>query len=123
MDLNLRLRGDLRRGALLAGDVTLRAGRFQTDAKPPSGATPAPAPAPGGRAPPRPPTVRDRIALDVHLRSDGQRFAVTHRYVPDVHVRLDLTAGGTLASPKIGGHAGATGLYSWLVLQLVRPFR
>jgi hypothetical protein len=124
MDLTLRLRGDLRRAASLSGDVDLRAGRFESDAKPPPGA--APAPAPSGRAPPRgprPPTIRDRVALDVRLRTDGERFAVTHRFVPALHMRLDLHAGGTLAAPKITGSAHGTDALSWLVLLFVHPFR
>jgi hypothetical protein len=123
LDLDLRLRGDARRSLTLSGDVALRAGRFQVDApKPPPPATPART---TGHAPgrPRPPTLPDRIALDVRLRSDGQRFVIKHRFLPDLRLRLDLHAGGTVAAPKISGHAGATDVYSWLALLLVRPFR
>ncbi|HVR60681.1 MAG TPA: hypothetical protein VMU50_02220 [Polyangia bacterium] len=122
MDFRLRLSGDLSRAVTLAGEVALRAGRFQTDARPSSpGAAPAPANPSRGR--PRAPTLRDRVALDVRLRSDGERFLIAHRFVPALRLRLDLHAGGTLASPKISGQAGATDVLSWLALLLVRPFR
>jgi hypothetical protein len=122
LDLDLRLRGDARRSLTLSGDVGLDAGRFQVDAPKPPPATVGRA---IGRAParPRPPTLRDRVALDVRLRSDGQRFVIKHRFLPDLRVRLDLHAGGTVAAPKVSGNAGATDVYSWLALLLVRPFR
>ncbi|HXI59388.1 MAG TPA: hypothetical protein VNO55_25150, partial [Polyangia bacterium] len=124
MDVDLRLRGDLRRSVTLSGDVALVAGRYKVDA---AGAKPAAPPRPPtGNRPParaRPPGLLDQVALDVHLRSDGQRFVIQHRFVPDLRLRLDLHAGGTAAAPKISGGVGATDIYSWIALLLVRPFR
>ncbi|MEA2700317.1 MAG: hypothetical protein QOI66_4588, partial [Myxococcales bacterium] len=124
MDVDLHLRGDLRRSVTLSGDVALVAGRYKVDAP---GARPAapPRPPPGNRTPARakPPGILDQIALDVHLRCDGQRFVIQHRFVPDLRLRLDLHAGGTAAAPKISGGAGATDIYSLIALLLVRPFR
>jgi hypothetical protein len=125
MDLNLRLRGDAQRALTLAGTVILQAGRYAVDAPGGPAAPRKPAAAPAGKpaAGKRRPALADRVALDVKVQCDPKRFVVQHRLLPDLRFHLNLHAGGTAAAPRLTGDAGATGILSWLVLQIVRPFR
>jgi hypothetical protein len=118
---DLTLAGDAIRGPLtLRGEISIDAGRVKPGQRPRS----APAPQ---RPPPRPPTRATRpsgtpVALDVHVKSNGERFIVDPGWLPDLKLDVDVKVGGTLAQPKIVWEADGRGVYSSIVLFLIRLF-
>ncbi|HET6284611.1 MAG TPA: hypothetical protein VFH73_26885, partial [Polyangia bacterium] len=120
LDFDLRLAGDARRVLTLSGDVRLVAGRYQTDVATPA-AVKRPPPRPGARPPAaRRPTLLDRIALDLRLRTVGDRFVIKRANFPALHLDLELHARGQASNPRIDAEAKATDLYGMLALFLYR---
>jgi hypothetical protein len=110
----LLLRGVPGRTLTLSGDVDILAARLRPERLQAAAAAAHTDPSPLALRNPR---------LDLRVRSRGQGVAVDLRDAPDLHVQLDLRAGGTVERPVVTGEARPTGVYSAVVMTLQRLFR
>ena len=60
------------------------------------------------------------VALDVRVKSNGNRFVIDPGWLPDLHMDLDLQLTGSSDRPKLSWQADAKGIYSTIALFLYR---
>jgi hypothetical protein len=103
LSLAMQLTGTPTDGLRLAGDVRLVSGRYLQDFNVrnlvlsprinESDSTPVWEGQP----------LLENLALDLRVRTEGDGFVVQNNLAPEIHIRIDLGVGGTLASPALSG--------------------
>ena len=114
---DVQLAGDGDRGPLvLSGEAHLLAGELRPTRQPRAGGA-------SRIARKLPPQVRSAVlpvALDVRVKSNGDRFVIDPGWLPDLHMDLDLQLTGSSDRPKLSWQADAKGIYSTIALFLYR---
>jgi hypothetical protein len=108
LSLAMELTGNPTDGLRLAGDVRLVSGRYLQDFNVrnlvlsprinESDSTPIWQDQP----------LLENLALNLRVRTEGDGFVVQNNLAPEIHIRIDLGVGGTLALPAISGQIRPT---------------
>ncbi|HEY0708267.1 MAG TPA: hypothetical protein VGG33_15790, partial [Polyangia bacterium] len=102
---DLELTGDSLQGPLtLRGELQIDAGRVAPGQRP-RGVASSPEPASPRPSPRGARSARQPLALDLRVRSNGERFIVDPGWLPDLNLDFDVKVGGTVAQPKIAWQA------------------